>query len=365
MTVGLTPSTSLAFYLFIVDAYSRFSTLYGLSNKSSKAVITALQHYLANGVSTENYEYVNLERIRADAGSQFTSQAFIDYCVANKIHLSVAAPKKQNQYHIAEWTWQTICGMARSLLVHAHLLDTFWFHALCYASAIFNVLPICVHTTEGDIPCTPYQLYYGQLPCVSSFRVFRSPVVVKRWVTEASSTGKLTERGTRGIFIGFPPNQKGYLVYCPGSRQILVLDDVLFGESFQAAIATTWQQYQDSLALQPVSSAIPDVDTTLEQTGTLENIPPLVEEKTTTNTTFTSTDTHDATLPVNLEEGFLDLNADDNLFPDNTDGNSLSSDDSQLVMLDPLPPEEPQPPLKLWIQDPLGDQPDLGSYPIS
>jgi hypothetical protein len=92
-----------------------------------------------------------------------------------------------------------------------------------------------------------------------------------------SSTGKQTERGTRGIFIGFPSNQIGYLILCPGSRQILVSDDVIFDESLQAAIATIWQQYQHNLSLKPVASFIPDVDTTLEQTGTLENISTLVE----------------------------------------------------------------------------------------
>jgi hypothetical protein len=141
-------------------------------------------------------------------------------------------------------------------------------------------LPIHGHTPAGDVPATPYQFYYGQLPSIASFRVFGSPVVVKCWVTEQSPTGKQTERGTRGIFIGFPPNQKGYLIFCPGSRQILVSDDVIFDESFQAAIATTWQQYQDSLSLKPVASHIPDIDTHLEHTGTLEDVATTVEEGT-------------------------------------------------------------------------------------
>jgi hypothetical protein len=199
------------------------------------------------------------------------------YCIEKGIHLSIAASKKQNQNHLAENSWQTICGMAHSLLVHAHLPDTFWFHALHYMSDVFNILPIHCNTPAGEVPTTPYQLFHGTLPSISAFRVFGSPVVVKRWVTEMSSTGKQTERGTRGIFIGFPSNQIGYLILCPGSRQILVSDDVIFDESLQAAIATIWQQYQHNLSLKPVASFIPDVDTTLEQTGTLENISTLVE----------------------------------------------------------------------------------------
>jgi hypothetical protein len=153
--------------------------------------------------------YVNLERICANAGSQFTSQTFLSYCTEHGINLSIAIPKKQNQNHLAERSWQTIYGMACSLLVHARLPDTFWFHALHYTSDIFNILPIHHDTPAGEIPTTPYQLFHGTLPFISTFRVFGSPVVVKRWVTNQSRMGKHTERGTRGIFIGFPPNHKG------------------------------------------------------------------------------------------------------------------------------------------------------------
>lgn len=116
----------------------------------------------------------------------------------------------------------------------------FWVPGSTLRVGHFNILPICRNTPAGEVPTTPYQLFHGTSPSISAFRVFGSPVVVKRRVTEMSSIGKQTERGTRGIFIGFPSNQKGYLIFCLGSRQILVSDDVIFDESFQAAIATTW-----------------------------------------------------------------------------------------------------------------------------
>ena len=55
----------------------------------------------------------------------------------------------------------------------------------------------------------------------------------------------------------------------PGSRNIVNSGDAIFDETFHSAIATTWQQHKDSLALQPLSSFIPDATTTLEHTGTL------------------------------------------------------------------------------------------------
>jgi hypothetical protein len=57
----------------------------------------------------------------------------------------------------------------------------------------------------------------------------------------------------------------------PGSRNILASADAIFDESFHSAIATTWQQHRDALALQPTHSYIPDVTSILEQTGTIND----------------------------------------------------------------------------------------------
>jgi len=179
VSTGLTASTTYAFYLFVVDAYSRYTRLYGIPTKSSSSVITALKRYSAECINTCAYEYINLERIRVDAGSQFMSETFMRFCTDNLIKLSIFAPKKQNQNHLAKRNWQTICGMARSLLVHARLPDTFWYHALCYASDISNVLPIRGHTKDGDVPTTPYEILFGKLPFIHQFRVFGSPVIIK------------------------------------------------------------------------------------------------------------------------------------------------------------------------------------------
>jgi len=140
---GLTTKTSYAFYLIIVDAYSRYCTIHGLPDKISSAVIQALVQYQADHKPANEYGFVNLARVRSNAGSQFTSEEFAEHCRQAGIALTLAAPKKQYQNHLAEWTWQTISSMTRSLLVHARLPDNFWFHGLQYAAHIFNVLPIC------------------------------------------------------------------------------------------------------------------------------------------------------------------------------------------------------------------------------
>jgi hypothetical protein len=47
------------------------------------------------------------------------------FCRDERINHSFAAPKKQAQNHFAELTWQTVNSIACSMVVHAHLPDSF------------------------------------------------------------------------------------------------------------------------------------------------------------------------------------------------------------------------------------------------
>lgn len=152
----------------------------------------------------------------------------------------LAAPNKKYQSHLVDCTWQTISTMGCSLLVHARLPDLFMYHALTYACHIFNVLPMRGLQNEAETPSMPYQLFFGKWPLISCFRVFGCPTIARHWVTHNKTNSKQTECGTRGIFVGFHMNQKGYLIFSPGSRQILLSDDVIFDDGFSSAITTTW-----------------------------------------------------------------------------------------------------------------------------
>jgi hypothetical protein len=97
---GLTPNTTFPFYIILVDAFPRFSTIYGLSDKTTQSVVLSLEQYVADHrshpcTSTATFEFADIEKICSDAGSQFTSSDFKDFCCTKHITLSLAAPKKQ------------------------------------------------------------------------------------------------------------------------------------------------------------------------------------------------------------------------------------------------------------------------------
>jgi transposase InsO family protein len=192
--VGLTRDSTFPFYLILVDAFSRYACLYGLRDKSSRCIIDTITRYQADHGHIGNYGYLDILRIRADSGTQFTSQEFKEHCWQAGIKLSLAAPKKQYQNHLAERSWQTINAMARGLLVHARLPDSFMFHALVYSCHIFNVLPIKGLSLNGQLS-TPYEMFQSKKPSINHFRVFGCPITARKWTTIQSSAGKQTERG--------------------------------------------------------------------------------------------------------------------------------------------------------------------------
>jgi hypothetical protein len=77
---GLTPATTFKCYLWLVDRYSRYAHLKGLHDYSSESVITAINQYMSPSNHPITIEPIDIHKIKADDGSQFTSEEFQSAC---------------------------------------------------------------------------------------------------------------------------------------------------------------------------------------------------------------------------------------------------------------------------------------------
>ena len=59
------------------------------------------------------------------------------------------------------------------------------------------------------------------------------------------------QKGFRGIFVGIPEHQKGYLVYLPSTRKVIYSYDVVFDESFSSVLSYTSRPYSEAKAMRP------------------------------------------------------------------------------------------------------------------
>ena len=105
---------------------------------------------------------------------------------------------------------------------------------------IFPVLPIKYLINEDGNPTTPYKLVTGTKPSVSNLRVLFFPCVVRKSTahvdTKTLNMHHQAQKGFRGIFVGIPHHQKGYLVYVPSTRKVTLWYDVVFDEMFSSAL---------------------------------------------------------------------------------------------------------------------------------
>jgi hypothetical protein len=181
----------------IVDVVSHLLVLLGLRRISSRAVFTELQRYRTNFQPSVDHDVnpemnlFNTQHVRADAGSQFASQEFVELCNRNNIRVSVASPKHQEMNGLCERTWQSLQNLAFAAMNHARVGEEFGDMALEHAWKVFSVLPLR-DIQHGDITTTPYELHYGRKPSLRKFRVLFCPCVYKVYqrTHRASSSGQ-------------------------------------------------------------------------------------------------------------------------------------------------------------------------------
>ena len=147
-------------------------------------------------------------------------------------------------------------------MVHARLPEVYVHFALMYTTDhIFPVLPIKdLIDTDGN-PRTPYKLATGTKPSVSHLRVLFCPCVVRKAMAhvETKTLNMLhhAQKGFRVIFVGIPQHHKGYLVYVPVTRNVILSYDVMFDESFSSALSYTSRPYAEAMAMSPAVTYTP------------------------------------------------------------------------------------------------------------
>ena len=76
---------------------------------------------------------------------------------------------------------------------------------------------------------TPYERWYGKQPSVSYFKTFGCDAVVLQKGPKPKG-GKFLPKGAKMKFVGYQLHTKGYRLFNPSTRQIVIARDVVFFE---------------------------------------------------------------------------------------------------------------------------------------
>ncbi|XP_050217429.1 uncharacterized protein LOC126668266 [Mercurialis annua] len=155
--------------------------------------------------------------IRTDDGLEFHMPSFYDSKGIIHHTTCIYTPEQSS---VVERKHQHILNVARSLKIQAYLPLHFWHDCMSHSVYLINRVPSLVIENK-----TPYKILYKKVPSFQNLKVFGCLAYAS---TLSHNRSKFSPRATQCIFLGYPPNTKGYRLYDIQSKQIIISKNVRF-----------------------------------------------------------------------------------------------------------------------------------------
>ena len=204
------------FALFINDC-TRFCWVTFLKQKSD--VTNFFRKFKA---LAENQANSKLKSLRSDNGAEYVSQRFQKICDDAGILHQLTTVYTPQQNGVCERKNRTVLDMARCLLFEAKMPNNFWAEAVNTSVYLLNRLP-----TKAVKGKTPFEAWFGQKPIVSHLKVFGCLCYA---LVPAEKRTKLERKSVPGVFVGYNSVKKGYRIFDPSTKKVIVSRDVKFNE---------------------------------------------------------------------------------------------------------------------------------------
>jgi hypothetical protein len=214
----VTPTTpgGRRYFLLLVDDLSRYMWVVILGSKEEAADAIRRAQAAAEAECSRK-----LRVLRTDNSGEFTVAEFALYCADEGVQHHYSMPYSPQQNDIVERRNRTVVGMAWALLKQRGMYVVFWGEAVVTVVYILNRSPTMA--LNGRMS---YEACHGRKPAVSHLRVFGCLAFGK----ELGHIGKLDDRSTPGVFIGYAEGSKAYRILDPGTQRVRTTRDVVFDE---------------------------------------------------------------------------------------------------------------------------------------
>ncbi|KAE8686521.1 Protein STRUBBELIG-RECEPTOR FAMILY 1 [Hibiscus syriacus] len=214
------PVTSLGgakYFVSFIDDYSRRCWVYPIKKKSD--VFATFKNFKAR---VELDSGNKIKCFRTDNGGEYTSEEFDDFCKREGIKRQFTVANTPQQNGVAERMNRTLLERTRAMLRDAGLENSFWAEAVNIACYLVNRAP----STAIELK-TPMEMWTGKPADYSNLHVFGSIVYV---MYNSQEISKLDPKSRKCKFLGYADGVKGYRLWDPTTRKVIISRDVIFVE---------------------------------------------------------------------------------------------------------------------------------------
>ncbi|KAE8673308.1 hypothetical protein F3Y22_tig00111794pilonHSYRG00058 [Hibiscus syriacus] len=218
--VWQTPVTSLGganYFVSFIDDYSRRCWVYPIKKKSD--VFSTFKNFKAR---VELDSGNKIKCFRTDNGGEYTNEEFDDFCRKECIKRQFTVANTPQQNGVAERINRTLLERTRAMLRDACLKKSLWAEAVNTACYLVNRAP----STAIELK-TPMEMWTGKPADYSNLHVFGSIVYV---LYNAQEISKLDPKSRKCKFLGYANGVKGYRLWDPTARKVIISRDVIFVE---------------------------------------------------------------------------------------------------------------------------------------
>ena len=206
------------YFVSFIDDYSRRLWVYTIKKKSD--VFPVFKEFKAQ-VELETGRKIKC--LRTDNGGEYTDGEFQSFCRKEGMKRQFTVAHTPQQNGVAERMNRTVLERTRAMLEAAGLAKSFWAEAVKTACYLINRSP----STAINLK-TPMEMWSGKPSDYSSLHVFGCPVYVMYNNQERT---KLDPKSRKCIFLGYADGVKGYRLWDPTARKVIISRDIIFAEN--------------------------------------------------------------------------------------------------------------------------------------
>ena len=209
------------YWVTFIDDSGRFRAAYLMKKKSE--TFSCFRKFRA---WAENQTDLRIKALREDKGGEYMSREMDDFCAEHGIQRQHSIRARPQQNGVAERANRTMEQGIASMLHQAGLPLSFWGEALAAFIHVWNRTP-----TSAVPGKTPWETFYGTKPDVSMLRVWGcvAYVYIQKDKRDWGSLGSHMEKC---IFIGYPPDYKGWKFYNPVTKKSVISECAQFDERY-------------------------------------------------------------------------------------------------------------------------------------